>query len=101
MPLQVVLSEAAEKDLRNLFNMIREHDRAACEHFIQRVEHAVARLAHFPRSGAIPRDPEVKALGYRFAVVDPYLVFYSHSASILKIIRILHGHRYYGPVLYS
>src|SRR5437773_794792 len=100
MPLDVVLTEAAEKDLRDLFDIIREHDRLDAERFIQLLEHALIRLTHFPRSGSLPRDPEVKALGYRFVVVDPYLVFYASSTTALKVIRILHGHRHYGPLLF-
>lgn len=89
----------AERDLEDLFDYIRRDSPSRAAKFLSRIDRTVSRLARFPLSGAVPRDPYLKRKGYRILVVENYLVFYRQEREGVFIYRILHGKRRYEFVL--
>ncbi len=60
-------------------------------------EISISMLAKFPDLGAVLPDDDYPLVqrGYRFIVVQPYLVFYRVVDKVVVIHRILHGRRDY------
>jgi toxin ParE1/3/4 len=74
---------------------IAEDSVSAAEKLAARIEKQLARLADHPHLGRLPAENELTRLGYRYLVVDNYLVFYTLSAETVLIHRIIHGARDY------
>ena len=58
-----------------------------------RVEWALSRLADNPRLGRATQDARLAGLGYRFLVLEDYLIFYTLAPGRVLIHRIVHGAR--------
>ncbi len=97
--LSVRLLGIAEDDLAEIIAFIVEDDIAAAEKLAARIEKQLARLAEHPSPGRIPAEEELARLGYRYLVVDNYLIFYTVSAEAVLIQRIIHGARDYTGLL--
>lgn len=97
--LTVKLLRIAEDDLVEIITFIAEDNAAAAEKLADKIETRLARLANHPALGKIPAEEELARLGYRYLVVDNYLVFYTVSAQTVLIHRIIHGARDYANLL--
>ena len=97
----VFYSKEARQDIHSVFDYIQLFRPSAADHFIEAVDHAVQRIALLPRSGSQPRDKTLKAKGYRYIVIDEYLLFYRFSNDSVSILRLVHGRRHYVPLLLS
>jgi len=95
----VKLLGIAEDDLAEIITFIAEDDVAAAEKLADKMETRLARLSDHPALGRIPAEEELARLGYRYLVVDNYLVFYTVSAQAVLIHRIIHGARDYLNLL--
>jgi toxin ParE1/3/4 len=71
----------------------------AAKELAGRLLDAIDSLAVQPDRGAVPRDGRLRARGYRFLVVRPYLVFYRVGARAVRVYRVLHGRRQYSLLL--
>jgi plasmid stabilization system protein ParE len=49
--------------------------------------------------GRVPDDPNLMQMGYRYLVVENYLVFYVVEARAVIIHRILHSARNYRDLI--
>ncbi|MGC1454637.1 MAG: type II toxin-antitoxin system RelE/ParE family toxin [Nitrospirota bacterium] len=85
----------AEDDLAEIMTFIAEDNIAAADKFADKIEAHIGRLADHPSLGRVPAEEELARLGYRYLVVDNYLVFYTVSAKVILIHRIIHGARDY------
>ncbi|MCR4318570.1 MAG: type II toxin-antitoxin system RelE/ParE family toxin [Planctomycetes bacterium] len=65
----------------------------------KKIKQRLLRLKSFPKTGAIPVESELSELGYRFVIVDNYLIFYTVGTRIVTVHRILHGARDYLTIL--
>ncbi len=97
--LAVKLLGIAEDDLAEIITFIAEDDVAAAEKLADKIETRLARLADHSALGRIPAEEELARLGYRYLVIDNYLVFYTVSAQTVLIHRIMHGARDYVKLL--
>lgn len=63
----------------------------------------ISSLAEFPNMGAVLSEDDFPLLqrGYRFIVVNPYLVFYRVIEDTVMVHRILHGRRDYLRELFG
>jgi len=86
----VRLLRAAEDDFNEIITYIEEENRAAAEMIATRIEKNLARLSFYPYLGKIQKDEEVSRLGYRFLVVENYLIFYTIEEHTILIHRIIH-----------
>jgi len=87
----VRLLRAAEDDLNEIITYIALDNRAATELLAIRIEKNLAYLSHHPYLGKIPNEEELARLGYRFLVVQDYLIFYTIEEQTVWVHRILHG----------
>ena len=76
---------------------------AAAEALLEKITTEIAKLAEFPNMGSVLSDEEYTLVngGYRFIVIQPYLVFYRIIDHTIIIHRILHGRRDYLRELFS
>lgn len=93
------LLSLAERDLAEAIDFIAAGDRRAAAALLGRFEQALGRLRGYPFSGRVPDDAELLRLGYRYLIVDNYLVFYVVEKKVILVHRIIHGARDYGGCL--
>ena len=85
---RLIWTEPALKVLDSIAEYIAIDKPDAARRFVQRVFHAVERLALFPRSGS--RPAEMPHLPYRQVVVPPCRVFYriaGHDVLVVFVMR--------------
>lgn len=92
---RVVYLPAAKGDLLEAFEYVRKDSPAAAESWLARIDKALGRLASFPLSGVIPKDPRLAARGYRMVVIGEHLAFYVVLPETVEVRRVLHGRRRY------
>ncbi len=93
----------AVDDMDEIFSYISEDNVAAAESLLERINTGVSKLADFPNMGSVLSDEEYTLVnsGYRFIIIQPYLVFYRIIEHVIIIHRILHGRRDYLRELFS
>ncbi len=92
---RVVYLPAAQRDLLEAFEYVRKDSPAAAAAWLQRIDKVLGRLASFPRSGSVPRDPRLAARGYRIVVAGEHLAFYIVRSESVEVRRVVHGRRRY------
>ncbi|MBW7475703.1 type II toxin-antitoxin system RelE/ParE family toxin [Paenibacillus oenotherae] len=70
---------------------------------MQKLDHQISSLADFLEMGSVLAEDDYSLIqrGYRFIVVNPYLVFYRVIKETVIIHRILHGRRDYLRELFG
>jgi len=89
----------AEEDLSEAITFIAADNSAAAMALIEKFEKSLDDLARHPRMGRVPDDSNLMQMGYRYLVVENYLVFYVIEARAVIIHRILHSARNYRDLL--
>jgi toxin ParE1/3/4 len=89
------LLRAAEDDLSEIVNYIAADRPSAAETLTSKIEKNLNLLSKNPQLGRIPNEEELMRLGYRYLVVQDYLIFYTLEEQVLYVHRILHGSRDY------
>jgi toxin ParE1/3/4 len=95
----VRLLRIAEEDLTEIVTYIAADRPSAAEMLAVRIEKNLHLLAPNPHLGRIPNEEELLRVGYRYLVVDDYLIFYTIEAKTILVHRILHGARDYLSLL--
>lgn len=95
----VRLLRAAEDDFTEIVTYIAAQRPAGAEALAQRVEKSLKLLAVNPYLGRVPNDPSLVDLGYRYLVVENYLIFYVREERTILVHRIIHGARDYRGLL--
>jgi toxin ParE1/3/4 len=90
---------AAEQDLTDILNYIRQDNPTVAYKLIQEIDKVISGFEEFPNMGVIPKDLRLKGLNYRMLVIDNYLVFYCLKDPIVEIRRIIHGEQKYSFIL--
>lgn len=95
MNLEVLLTEHAERDLKQIIRYIAEHDSPArARYVLAKIEGSFSRLSDYPSRGAYP--PELSALGireFREVFFKPYRIIYRVIGSIVYVTLIADGRR--------
>ena len=89
----VRLLPIAEEDLREIISYIAAENMTAAYELVDRIEKNLQHLSSHPYLGKIPDDEKLSMLGYRFTVVENYLIFHTISRKTVLIHRIIHGAR--------
>jgi len=97
--LDVRLLSIAEEDFAEIIYYIAAENPKAAEQLADKIEKDLALLSDNPLLGRIPRDNDLKALGYHYLIIENYLVFYTVEKRTILIHRILHGARSYKSLL--
>jgi len=95
----VRLLRAAEDDFNDMITYIAAENRTAAEMMATKIERNLSRLSFYPYRGEVPKDKELKHLGYRFLVTGNYLIFYTIEERTILIHRIVYGARDYLNLL--
>ena len=93
------LLQAAEDDLKEIIAYIALDNPTAAESMVNKVEKSLSNLSEFPLIGNIPVEKELAHMGYRFLIVQNYLIFYTVEEYNVWVHRIIHGARDYLSLL--
>lgn len=96
---QVRLLSIAEEDFTEIISFIASDNPLAADAIANKIEKNLELLSENPYLGRIPRDEEIRNLGYRYLIVQNYLIFYSIEENTIWIRRILHGAQDYKALL--
>lgn len=89
----VRLLPIAEEDLDGIVSYIAADRPASAYRFIETIEKSLQRLSSHPHLGKVPDDEKLSAMGYRFLILDNYLIFYTIRPKTVLVHRIIHGAR--------
>ena len=73
----------------------------AARKITDRIYSALEQLSRFPLSGPTMRDAELRSFGYRFTVVDKYIVIYRLIANAVVVYHIFDGRSDYPELFRS
>ena len=96
---QVRLLKIAEEDFTEIISFIAADNPNAAEAIANKIEKNLINLSENPFLGRVPRDIDIKTLGYRYLIVQNYILFYTVEEKTILIHRILHGARNYKSLL--
>jgi toxin ParE1/3/4 len=96
---QVRLLSIAEEDFTEIVSFIAADNLNAANTIADKIEKNLELLSGNPNLGRISREEEIRNLGYRYLIVQNYLIFYIIETKIILVHRILHGARDYKSLL--
>ena len=96
---QVRLLSIAEEDFTEIISFIAADNPTAADAIANKIEKNLELLSDNPNLGRIPREEEIRNLGYRYLIVQNYLIFYTMEEKTIFVHRILHGARNYKTLL--
>lgn len=105
MPVKkpIKYTPAAVDDMDEIFSYISRENVASAENMLDMLNSRIRQLAEFSHMGAVLPEEKYPLIdrGYRFIVVQPYLIFYRIMGETIIIYRILHGRRDYLRELFD
>ena len=96
---KVKIYPAAEQDLADIVDYLNTLSPEAALRIYDKITEEIAKLSFFPERCPRPRDLALAAKGYRYLIVEQYLVFYVVTGDTVQIRRILFGRRDYRAIL--
>jgi len=96
---QVRLLSIAEEDFTEIISFIAADNPTAAGTIANKIEKNLELLSDNPNLGRIPREEEIRNLGYRYLIVQNYLILYTIEEKTIVVHRILHGARNYKTLL--
>ena len=95
---QVVWTQAALDDLREVHDFIAEDSAGYAQTTVDRIHAALRRLENFPRSGRLV--PEPRPMPYRELLVGSYRVVYRYDEQTdrVLVLAVVHGARQLPPL---
>lgn len=91
MPAEFAFTLEAREDIRSIFEFILVENPRAADAVLTRFDVAVERLCDHPHIG--PLAPETGSSSLRRLSIQPYVIYYSASDDLIRIMRILHSAR--------
>lgn len=96
---QVRLLSIAEEDFTEIISYIAADNPSGADAIANKIEKNLESLSDNPNLGRIPREEEIRNLGYRYLIVQNHLIFYTIEEKTIFVHRILHGARNYKALL--
>ena len=96
---KVKIYPSAQQDLRDIVDYLNTLSPSAALRYYDKLTEEIASLSTMPERCPRPRDLALAAKGYRYLIVDNYLIFYVVSGGTVQIRRILYGRRDYRALL--
>jgi toxin ParE1/3/4 len=93
------LLQAAQEDFKEIITYIALDNPSAAEAIADKIKKSLSNLSTYPLIGKIPNEEELATMGYRFLVVQNYLIFYTIEDQIIWVHRIIHGAREFLSLL--
>ncbi len=95
----VRLLPIAEDDLDEIVDYISVENPRAAEKLLNHMVKNLEYLTTHPYLGKTPNEVDVARMGYRFLVIENYLLFYTIEENTVLVHRVLHGARNYLDLL--
>lgn len=99
----IVISEPAEKDLRDILRYIATQLSVpvTAEKMMDAMEEAIAALGLMPQKYPLVNDERLADLGYHKLIVKNYIVFYTidETLKVVNVERILYAKRDWQYIL--
>ena len=89
----------AKKDLLDIIDYLNTLSPDAALRYYDKLTTEITTLADMPCRCPKPRDLALAAKGYRYLIVENYLVFYVVEGDVVQIRRILYAKRDYKALL--
>lgn len=96
---KVKIYPAAEQDLMDIIDYLNTLSPQAALRYYDVLTEQIASLSTMPERCPHPKDLALTAKGYRYLIVEDYLVFYMVVGDTVQIHRILYGRRNYQALL--
>lgn len=96
---QIRFLKIAEEDFTEIVSYVAADNPNAANVLATKIEKNLELLSDNPKLGRIPRDEDIRNLGYRYLIVQNYIIFYSTEERTIIIHRILHSARNYKALL--
>lgn len=96
---EIQLLRIAEDDFLEIISFIKIDNPKAAQSIANKIEKSLTSLSENPFLGRTPDDIDLSELGYRYLIIDNYLIFYTIGEGKIFIHRILHGARNYKILL--
>ncbi|MCP5061287.1 MAG: type II toxin-antitoxin system RelE/ParE family toxin [Ignavibacteriae bacterium] len=96
---QIRLLKIAEEDFTEIVSYIAADNPNAANTLANKIEKNFKLLSDNPKLGRIPRDEEIRNLGYRYIIIQNYIIFYTIDQRTILVHRILHSARNYKSLL--
>ena len=95
---QIRLLKIAEEDFTEIITFIAADNPKAADTLAAKIEKNLELISKNPKSGRIPRDEEIRNMGYRYFIVQNYIIFYTIKSRTIYVHRTLHGARNYKSI---
>lgn len=95
----VRVSRPAQIDYSQILDYLIERSPQAAEKFEEKFDKLLERLENSPFFGKFPPYEELRAEGFRMAILGKYLVFYIVQGTVVEVHRIIHGARDYLKIV--
>lgn len=96
---KIKIYPAAKRDLQQIVDYLNTLSAQAALRYYDLLVEQISSLSHMPFRCPRPRDAALAAKGYRYLLVEKYLVFYVVVSDTVQIRRILYARRNYQSVL--
>ena len=96
---KVKIYPTAKHDLLDIVNYLNTLSHDAALRYYDLLTKEIATLSHMPERCPRLKDLALAAKGYRYLIVEKYLVFYVIVGDTVQIRRIIYGRRNYGSLL--
>lgn len=96
---QIRLLKIAEEDFTEIVSYIAADNSSAANTLTNKIEKNLELLSDNLKLGRIPRDEEIRNLGYRYIIIQNNIVFYTIDERTILIHRILHSAKNYKSLL--
>ncbi len=96
---RIRLLQIAEEDFTEIVSYIAADSPSAANTLANEIEKNLELLSDNPKLGRIPRDEEIRNLGYRYIIIQNYIIFYTIDERTILVHRILHSARNYKSLL--
>jgi len=96
---KIRLLTIAEEDFTEIISFISAENPIEADAIANKIEKNLELLSENPNLGRIPREEDIRNLGYRYLIVQNYLIFYTIEGRTIYVHRILHGARNYKSLL--
>ena len=95
----VRLLSIAEEDFTEIISFIAADNTKAALNLADKIEKNLELLSENPLLGKSPVDSDLKLLGYRYLIIENYIIFYTIEKRTILIHRILHSARNYKSLI--
>lgn len=96
---KVKIFTVARQDFMDIIDYLNTLSHEAALRYYDLLTEQIAGLSHMPERCPHPRDAALKLKGYRYLIVENYLVFYVVVGDTVQIRRILYAKRDYRTLL--